>query len=135
MRHLIGTIGSCVAVLCVIAGCSKPPAFSGGELFAANCASCHGRYGEGDGPAAADTSGSIPDLRYLAARNSGAFPRDRVADLIDGREIVKAHGDRQMPVWGDAFAALDEANGSDEARSAAKIQALVDFLVGIQQNK
>ena len=134
MRRVIEFIGSCVFVLCVIVGCSEPPALSGDELFAANCASCHGRYGEGDGPAAADTR-SIPDLRYLAARNGGVFPRDRVADLIDGREIVKAHGDRQMPVWGEAFAALDDANGSKEARSAAKIQTLVDFLVGIQQDK
>lgn len=134
MRQVIGIIGSCVAVLCVISGCSKPPEFSGHELFAANCESCHGRYGEGDGPAAADTR-SIPDLRYLAARNGGAFPRDRVADLIDGRQIIKAHGDRQMPVWGEAFASLDDANGSAEARTAARIQALVDFLVGIQQHE
>lgn len=135
MRRAVEILGSCIVASFVIAGCSKPPAYSGSELYSANCASCHGRYAEGDGPAAVDASRSVPDLRYLAARNSGVFPRDRVADVIDGREIVKAHGDRLMPVWGQVFAELDETNGSKEARAAAKVQALVDYLVEIQQRQ
>jgi mono/diheme cytochrome c family protein len=133
MRQAVGIVGSCVMLL-VIAACSKPPAVSGRELYAGNCASCHGRYADGEGPAAADVSAPVPDLRYLAARNGGVFPRPWVADVIDGRDIVKAHGSRQMPVWGDAFAEIDDANGSVEAQTAAKITALVDYLAEIQQS-
>ncbi len=133
MRQTVGVIGSCI-VLLVTAACSKPLVASGDELFAANCASCHGRYGEGDGPAAGDAGMQVPDLRHLAARNNGEFPRAWVADVIDGRKIVKAHGDRQMPVWGDAFATLD-GTGESSQRAAAKIQALVDYLAGLQQKQ
>ena len=135
MRQAVGIVGSCVALLLGVAACSKAPAVSGGELYAANCASCHGRYADGEGPAAADVSGPVPDLRYLAARNGGTFPRAWVADVLDGREIVKAHGDRQMPVWGDAFAEMEGANESAKAHTTAKIQVLADYLVGIQQSK
>jgi mono/diheme cytochrome c family protein len=134
MRGIVGPVGSCIATLLFVAGCAKAPTSSAGaELFAANCASCHGRYGEGDGPAAAEASSAIPDLRYLAARNRGEFPLAWVTEVIDGREIVKAHGDRLMPVWGNAFAQIDGANGAAEARTTAKIQALVDYLRTIQQ--
>jgi mono/diheme cytochrome c family protein len=121
--------------LVVAAACSQPPTPSGSDLFAANCAACHGRYADGFGPAAADVSRPVPDLRYLAVRNGGVFPRARVTEAIDGRAIVDAHGDRQMPVWGDAFTKLDEGSGSANARTDTKIQALVDYLATIQQSK
>ena len=63
------------------------------------------------------------------------FPREWVAEVIDGREIVAAHGERQMPVWGNAFAELDAANGSSKARTEAKIQALVAYLIEVQQTQ
>jgi mono/diheme cytochrome c family protein len=110
---------------------SQPAAVSGADLFAANCTSCHGRYGDGEGRAA-DVAAVIPDLRYLAARNGGAFPRALVADIIDGRKIVAAHGNRMMPVWGDAFVRLGAASGSSAPSAEAKIAALVDYLAEIQ---
>jgi len=126
-------LGSCIAMLFIAAGCSRQNN-SGRELYDANCANCHGRYADGQGPAAADLAGgSSPDLRYLATRNGGTFPREWVTKVIDGREIVAAHGERQMPVWGKAFAELDAANGSSKAQTEAKIQALVDYLVEVQQ--
>jgi mono/diheme cytochrome c family protein len=122
------------ALLIGIAGCSEPT-LAGRELYSANCASCHGRYADGEGPAAADLPALVPDLRYIAKRNGGVFPRERIVNVIDGREIVESHGDRNMPVWGDAFTQLDTANGSAKARTDAKIQALVDYLAEIQQSE
>ena len=135
MRQGAGIVAFCVMLAFVVASCATPPAFSGNELFATSCASCHGRYGEGDGPAVVDVAASIPDLRYLAARNGGVFPRARVEEIIDGRAIVKAHGDRQMPIWGDVFTELDTSNGSAQARTTAKIRALVDYLEANQIRK
>lgn len=134
MRQIAGWVGTWVTALVLIGGCAKAPADSGAELFATHCASCHGRYGEGDGPMAADLGRSIPDLRYLAARNGGSFPQDRVTAIIDGREIIKGHSDRQMPVWGDVFVELEGANNSSKAQAQAKIRALVDYLATIQQS-
>jgi mono/diheme cytochrome c family protein len=125
-----------LAAVVLSSGCARTPGYSGAEVFAANCASCHGRYGEGDGPIAADLARSMPDLRTLAARNGGKFPRDRVAAVIDGRAIVAAHGDRFMPVWGDAFLALESETQAAGAlqRAEAKIDALVDFIASMQQS-
>ena len=126
-----------VGVASAAAGADQQaPTTSGQALFAANCSNCHGRYGEGGGPAGVDLPRTPPDLRRLAARNGGVFPRDRVAEIIDGRATVAAHADRSMPVWGDAFAKLDpdaKSPSEAQARAKAKIDALVDFLASIQQ--
>ena len=66
----------------------------GASTFADLCSTCHGPDGSG-------LAGSGPDLRGLAARNGGAFERDRIAEWIEGRSIPAAHGDRTMPVWGE----------------------------------
>ena len=51
--------------------------------------------------------------------------------MIDGRQVVKPHGESQMPVWGDAFA--KSATESDERAIKAKIDALVAYLASIQE--
>jgi mono/diheme cytochrome c family protein len=123
-------LGSCVMLL-LACGCSQHTS-SGRDLYVANCASCHGRYGEGDGPAVADSLRAMPDLRYLAKRNDGVFPTARVAAAIDGREVIRAHGDRMMPVWGTIFGELEGANRPGEARATDKIKEMVEYLATIQ---
>jgi mono/diheme cytochrome c family protein len=125
-------VGSCLVMLFVIAGCSRSTS-SGRELYSTHCANCHGRYADGEGPAAVDAP--VPDLRYIAARNGGEFPRAWVTEVIDGREIIEPHGDRHMPIWGDVFAEQESVNGSGKARAAANVQALVDYLVQVQQKQ
>jgi len=130
-------ISLCAAVGAFAATPSKPPTYSGQALYATNCANCHGQYGEGNGPMAADLTKTPPDLRHLAASNGGVFPRERIVDIIDGRVIVAAHGGREMPVWGQAFSALNDDESMSpadiEADTHARIAALVDFLKRIQQ--
>ena len=115
---------------------SATTANSGEALYQSNCANCHGQYAEGSGPIAVDLTKTPPDLRHLAEANGGVFPRQHVIDIIDGRAIVAAHGDREMPVWGEAFESLegDAASKADaEANTQDKIDVLVDFLARIQQ--
>jgi len=130
MRTVL-VLGSCVATLLLVCGCSQH-ANSGRDLYVANCASCHGRYGEGDGPAVADSMRAMPDLRYLAKRNGGVFPAARVSAAIDGREVIKAHDDRMMPVWGNIFGEPNDANEHNEARATDKIKEMVEYLATIQ---
>jgi mono/diheme cytochrome c family protein len=107
------------------------PRFNGAMLYRTHCASCHGERARGDGAVAIFLRQRPADLTQLAKRNKGAFPSDRVAQLIDGRQVVKVHGASQMPVWGDAFART--TTDADEASIKAKISALVDYLASIQE--
>jgi len=102
---------------------------SGLELYANNCAACHGDRGEGDGPVASALAVQVPNLRTLGARNGGAFPAESVAAYIDGRTSAAAHGARLMPVWGDEFTA---AAGAGEPDVQRKISSLVAFLAQLQ---
>ena len=56
---------------------------------------------------------------------------------IDGREQVRGHGMREMPVWGDVFqtSVADPlaADGSGEERARTKIHELVLYLETIQE--
>ena len=102
------------------------------------CASCHGLTGKGNGPVAMQMSIRTPDLTGLAKANNGVFPFDRVFQVIDGRQEVKAHGPRDMPVWGRAFnrqsSAFFENYPPHDSESAARsrILALTEYLYRIQ---
>ena len=99
---------------------------SGKSVFTTYCASCHGESGRGNGAVAIFLRTRPADLTQIATRNKGTFPAERVYELIDGRRVVKPHGESQMPVWGDAFA--KSVTDSDEPAIKAKIDALVAYL-------
>jgi len=102
------------------------------------CASCHGLTGKGNGPVAMQMSIRTPDLTTLAKANNGIFPFDRVFQVIDGRQEVKSHGPRDMPVWGRAFnrqssAFFDNYPAHDsESAARSRILALTEYLYRIQ---
>jgi mono/diheme cytochrome c family protein len=102
----------------------------GSQLFRVHCATCHGTAGRGDGPMADQLRRVPPDLTQYTARNGGVFPSERVQRIIDGRD-VPSHGDREMPVWGDAFRAV--RGGASEQAVKARIDAIVRYLAGIQE--
>ena len=116
-----------------LAACAPAPTFRGDELYAVHCAGCHGRFGEGDGPAAADRTAPLPDLRYLAARNGGTYPRDGVIAIIDGRTVVAAHVEREMPIWGAEFRSQTAGGSMPEAYTRGRILEMVYYLQSIQE--
>ena len=122
------------AVACAfIAACASnelvPP--TGVQTFATHCASCHGDFGEGDGPVAAIMVVTPPNLRVLAQRNDGEFPAEYVASYIDGRDMPAAHGDRIMPVWGPVFDATSRiVSGADSVEQ--RIAVVVDYIRELQ---
>lgn len=103
---------------------------AGAQAFRTYCASCHGTSGRGNGPMAEQLRRAAPDLTKFTTRNGGVFPGERLARIIDGRD-VPAHGDRDMPVWGDAFR-LSPYGLSAEAIKA-RIAAIVRYLQAIQE--
>jgi mono/diheme cytochrome c family protein len=67
------------------------------------CASCHGADASGDGPVALTLKMPPTNLRLLSDLYGNPLQEDKVARAIDGRAAVKAHGPRDMPVWGERF--------------------------------
>jgi len=108
------------------------PVYDGGALYAANCANCHGTFGEGDGIVTPSLAVVLLDLRYLAERNDGAFPRAFIHEVIDGRAMRAAHGPKDMPIWGAELARSEGYDAAAEARVSAKIDALIAYLASIQ---
>ena len=82
---------------------AEPLESSGEENYTRFCAACHGAGAKGDGPVASAIVKTVPDLTGISARNGGSFPRDRIANAIDGRWTIDAHGTQMMPVWGYEF--------------------------------
>jgi mono/diheme cytochrome c family protein len=71
--------------------------------FQSSCASCHGPDAKGKGPISDQLKIPPPDLTILAKNNHGVFPTDAVYQTIDGSKTVPAHGNREMPIWGERF--------------------------------
>jgi len=100
----------------------------GEMLFNEHCASCHG---DNKDVARVDTLDvTPPDLTMIKARRRVAnFPIVEMARMIDGRNLVKIHGPRAMPVWGEVFA----GSGDDEEMIRSKKGELVAYLMSIQK--
>lgn len=109
----------------------------GKREYDGQCAVCHGRLGKGDGPYAGIVDTRIADLTTLARRNNGVFPFQRVYEVIDGRQLLKAHGSRDMPVWGSRYLALAGEAAFDvpydpEAYVRTRILALTEYVNRLQ---
>ena len=126
-----------VALSCAIGLISAGEAQASPEAdFRMYCSGCHGENGRGDGAKAFGLSVKPPDLTRLKARNGGVFPRERLRRIIDGREDIKLHEDREMPVWGQWFRLeAEEGLGGAEGDNATvrkRIEGLIDFLYSLQ---
>lgn len=102
-----------------------------------SCATCHGLDGKGKGSFSQALQISMPDITTLAKRNGGVFPVARVYEVIDGREQVKAHGTKEMPIWGKHFSLsaaprYDDYAYNPEAAVRGRILALIDYLYRLQ---
>ncbi len=105
---------------------------TGEENFQRYCAACHGAGGLGDGPVASAIFKKVPDLTRIAVRRNGKFPRQMIANAIDGRWQIDAHGTRMMPVWGYEFWIDEGAGEFSDMGVAVILDGLVDYLESIQ---
>ena len=113
------------------AGQEPEPLERGARDYRVHCSSCHGEDGSGDGPLAEILTVPPGDLRLLARRERGVFPLQRVYRAIEGREEIRGHGLREMPVWGLSFSERGrDAPQADEVRE--RILQLARYLRSIQ---
>jgi mono/diheme cytochrome c family protein len=105
----------------------------GKREYQAYCASCHGMQGKGDGPMSTILTVVPADLTQLRKKNDGEFPFWRIYKIIDGRDLVRGHGARNMPVWGAEFLIEEGGGYLDEDRVIGRILGLVYYLQSIQE--
>lgn len=103
------------------------------------CIICHGPQGKGDGAYSAMLTKRATDLTTLSRKNGGVFPFARVFETIEGTHEMKAHGTREMPIWGkeyrsskyyDDYLHDPEMDRSYFARS--RILALTEYIFRLQ---
>jgi len=112
-------------------GTRDAQALRGKEIFEKQCISCHGFN---EIAATVDTlSTKPPDLTEIMLRRPKAkeFPIVDIARIIDGRNLVKSHGPREMPVWGEVYT----QEGLDDNELRGRKGELVAYLMSIQKWK
>jgi mono/diheme cytochrome c family protein len=105
----------------------------GHQHFVRYCSACHGVEGRGDGPAAAALQPPPADLTRIAQRRGGHFPAPEIAAYIDGRTWVPAHGQREMPVWGERLKEIAGGGLLGEVVAQSQIWFLLQYLQSMQQ--
>lgn len=113
---------------------------AGAAEYRIACYQCHGESGTGDGPMAQFLTVKPADLTQLAKKNNEKFPFLDVFQTIDGRAVVKGHGEGPMPIWGDRYTAQSGATGLEPYKSytaepfvRARILELTYYIQSIQQ--
>jgi mono/diheme cytochrome c family protein len=102
---------------------------SGRQMFQEYCAVCHGRDGNGGGPAAAALKIPPADLTTLSQRNHGKFPGNKVFDTIKGDSDTPAHGSKEMPIWGDLFLSMSHGSPGEVQQ---RISNLTSYIATLQ---
>ena len=100
--------------------------------FVRDCSPCHGVYGKGNGFLGVLLRQPPPDLTRIAQRRGGEFPTREVEEIIDGRREVRAHGPREMPIWGDHYRRAAAPSLARERVVRAELLLLVEYLRSIQ---
>lgn len=132
------TVVGIVLMVSSVAACAADILDIGKSEYDGSCAVCHGETGKGNGPLMSQMVSRMPDLTVLARNNKGVFPFDHVYQIIDGRQEVKSHGSRDMPVWGRHFnmqcSVYFENHPQHDTESAARsrILALTEYLYRLQ---
>ena len=125
-----------VLSLTLPAGVMAGEAGQGQQLYDKYCSSCHGKDGRGKGSVSSYLKIKVPDLTLLKRNNKGIYPLDKVMTSIDGSRVVRGHGDKAMPVWGEVFET--EARKTESAKypiltSLLKTQAIAEYIASLQR--
>lgn len=97
------------------------------------CAACHGVFADGKGPVAPVLKTPPADLTRLGQRYGMPLPRNKLLPFIDGRDALRAHGTRDMPVWGKVLERDLTGNRGREMAVRGTILNILDYLESIQR--
>jgi mono/diheme cytochrome c family protein len=118
-----------LAPLAAAAGEADP----GKALYLKYCGACHGPTGKGDGIVSHFMEPRPPDLTRLAQKAGGTFPFLETMRIIDGRDSRRAHGDPDMPVWGEILRAPEGVSGEQSVELAGKLLMITEHVRSLQR--
>lgn len=133
----VGAVVAALLIACAGNAFAAEKADIGRREYRDNCLNCHGEAGDGNGPYAQLLKKRASDLTQLMKRNGGVFPFARVYEVIDGRQIVMEHGERDMPIWGKVYLAKAgeyyfDTDYNPEQYVRARILALIEYISRLQ---
>jgi mono/diheme cytochrome c family protein len=106
----------------------------GQQAFLQYCASCHGAHGDGQGPLAEELRTAPTDLTRLREQFGSPLQTQRLLERIDGRRMARAHGSRDMPVWGQKLARNVSRGAGTEVQTRGTLLIIIDWLESIQKD-
>ena len=106
---------------------------SGQQMYATYCAACHGPTGLGNGPAAPALKVPATDLTTLSQKNGGSYPAAHVAAVLRFGVENPAHGNADMPVWGDLMKSLGPSSWNKNEAVQQRISNLTDYIKQMQK--
>jgi mono/diheme cytochrome c family protein len=135
-RNLLGAIVMAFAGTITTVALAADKVDIGKREYESNCIACHGKDLKG-GAYVDFLKVTPPDLSQLSRKNGGVFPFERVYGSIDGRQELKGHGSRDMPIWGKDYQVKAgeyyvDVNYDPEAFIRARIFALIDYINRMQ---
>ena len=133
MRKLLLVVGTLALLLSRTVAFTVGPENASKAMYVKYCGACHGPAGKGDGIAGTFFRPKPADLTQIAKKNGGTFPLQQTMEFIDGRKSLRAHGDPDMPVWGEVLS--EEANDDLHRRAVVRgtITMITDYLASIQE--
>ena len=134
LRRIVSIALLAMFSLALTASAQENDASRGRQLFLQYCASCHGLNGAGDGPVAKALTKRPANLRLLSEKYGSPLGVSALAEIIDGRKAVRAHGTHEMPVWGERLYATSQGNQGETGISDTLRQIIV-YLNTIQDQK
>jgi mono/diheme cytochrome c family protein len=106
----------------------------GHRYFVRYCASCHGTDALGDGPVAKSLATPPANLRKLGDKYGMPLPAHKIAEFIDGRDTPRAHGNHEMPVWGEKLYEMGQGEHG-ESGIGEVIGKIIAYLNTIQDRR
>ncbi|HMQ05915.1 MAG TPA: cytochrome c [Saprospiraceae bacterium] len=103
----------------------------GKEHYMNYCSSCHGEDGKGK-KVEGLTKQPLDLTTIVVDRRVSNFPILEIANIIDGRKMVEAHGTREMPIWGEVFSTGEYLN---ENEIKGRLAELIAYLMSIQESR
>ncbi len=73
------------------------------------------------------------DLTQIAKKAGGKFPFVVTMQAIDGTATVRAHGDPDMPVWGDSFRREAQDTMDEQVQVLGRLMLITEYVESIQE--
>ena len=102
---------------------------SGADLYKQLCAGCHGADAKGIGPTSPYCSVPPTDLTLLTKKNHGAFPEQKVTQILRYGTEKPNQSTTYMPVWKPLLSTI---HGESAELTEKRITSLTEYLKSIQ---